>query len=177
MIFEKIIGIAACDSRGVMGRNGKLPWHYPEELKHFEDMTRGFPMIMGHKTYLSMPERYFKNRKVIIFSRQKLPSNKNPTNLFFVASLMDFFALECNFKDLYLVGGAQIFNLFLKENLVEEFLLTKIKSNHEGDILFPLSLLENWSEVKIKETPDFSIYRYFLPKSAHKVEFHADKNL
>ncbi len=43
-MFRKIIGIAACDPTGVMGKNGVLPWHYPEDLKHFSDTIFGTPL-------------------------------------------------------------------------------------------------------------------------------------
>lgn len=163
MIFKKILGIAACDPRGVMGKDGKLPWHCPEELKHFADTTRGSPMIMGYRTFLSLPARYFDGTAMFIFSHRKLAPNKD-SNLIFVSSLSELFAFEGVFGDLYVVGGAQIYTLFLQEDLIEEFILTRFKKSYEGDTFFPLSLLQGWPEVKIQETDLFTIYHYFNPR-------------
>ena len=160
MAFEKIFGIAACDPKGVMGSKGKLPWHCPEDVKHFSDTTFGYPMIMGYRTFLSLPARYFDQRMTVVFSHRKLLSDKN---LFFVSSLTEFLALEIAFKNLYVVGGAQIYRLFLQENLIEEFLLTRFKKSYEGDTFFPLFLLNGWISSKIQETDTFHIRRYFRP--------------
>ncbi len=172
MIFEKILGIAACDPRGVIGKNGKLPWHCPEDLKHFSDTTFACPMVMGYRTFLSLPARYFDSRMTIIFFDGKLPPDKNP-NLIFVSSLLEFLALECVFRDLYVVGGAQIYSLFLKEGLIAEFILTRLKKYYEGDTFFPLPLLNGWPDFKIQETDIFTIHRYFNPSGST----YAHKNL
>ena len=175
MIFEKILGIAACDPRGVIGKEGKLPWDYPEDLKHFSDITLGSPMIMGRLTFLSLPSQYFDGRIIIVFSYtgfgQELGIWPSPVykplefssypNLISVSSLTEFFAIKRSFKELYVVGGAQIYSLFLKENLIEEFILTRIKNSYDGDTFFPLSLLDGWPSIKVRETNAFSIYRYF----------------
>jgi dihydrofolate reductase len=161
MIFERILGIAACDPQGIMGRNGKLPWHCPEDLKHFSTTTRASPMIMGRQTFLSLPAHYFDRRVTIVFTRQK-EATLYP-DLIFVSSLTEFLTLDGVFKDLYVIGGAQIYSLFLQANLIEEFILTTLKSLHEGDTFFPLSLLHGWSSLKIQETSMLSIHRYFNP--------------
>jgi dihydrofolate reductase len=160
MIFKKIIGIAACDPKGVIGKNGKLAWHCSEDLEHFANTTLGCPMVLGYRTFLSLPARYFDSRVMIVFSRQKLSVDKNP-NLIFVSSLAEFLALEVVFQDLYVIGGAQIYTLFLQENLIEEFILTRLKKSYEGDTFFPLLLLNGWFRFKIQETDSFTIYRYF----------------
>ena len=166
MIYEKILAIAACDPKGIIGKNGKLPWHCPEDLQHFSATTHGCPMIMGYRTFLSLPAHYFETRTAIVFTHQKSLPTKNP-HLIFVSSIDEFLALEGSFKDLYVIGGAQIYNLFLQENLIEEFILTKLTNNYEGDTFLLLSLLNEWSSFKIQETDIFTIHRYFNPKRAH----------
>jgi len=170
MLFKRILGIGACDEKGVLGNNGKLPWHYPEDLDHFYRTTAGSPLVMGRNTFLSMPSHYFTNMTSIIFTHS--PSQlKRSRNLIFVSSLMEFFSIERQFHELYVIGGAQIFNLFLKENLIQEFILTKIKQSYEGDAFFPLSLLNDWPHHTVRETNAFSIDRYYNPfkvSYAHK---------
>lgn len=157
MDFKRILGIAACDPQGVMGNKGKLPWNYPEDVKFFAEITAGVPLIMGHRTFLSLPDRYFKGRTSIVFSRQKF----SIPNVIFVSSLTEFFSLPEQHEDLYLIGGTEMYSLFLKKQLVREFLLTRIKNSYEGDVFFPLSLLKDWKGLKIRETEEFTIYRYY----------------
>jgi dihydrofolate reductase len=162
MIFKRILGIAACDPLGVMGKNGNLPWNCPEDLKHFSDTTYGIPMIMGRRTFLSLPTQYFDGRTLIVFTDQPCDfTNNKDSHVIFVSSLDEFFALEESFGDLYVIGGAQIYNLFLKEKLIVEFILTRLKKHYEGDTFFPLSLLNGWSSHKIRETTNFSIHHYY----------------
>ncbi len=165
-----MIGIAACDPNGVMGENGKLPWHCPEELQHFADTTRGHPMIMGYRTFLTLPAHYFTDRKTIIFTHNK-PVQHNP-HQHFVSSLEEFLALKLPTEKLYVIGGAQIYTLFLEANLISEFILTKMTHTYNGDTFFPLSLLKGWEEQTIRKTPLFTIYRYFNPQKVR----HASKS-
>jgi dihydrofolate reductase len=162
MIFEKILGIGACDEAGNMGKDGKLPWFCPEDLKHFSDTTNGSPIIMGSHTLQSLPSHYLKERTAIIFTHYPLRLNRS-SNLIFVSSLSEFFALEGRFSHLYVIGGAQIFSLFLRENLIQEFILTQIKGLYAGDTVFPLSLLRRWPNLQVQETSTFSIHRYCNP--------------
>ena len=142
------VGIAACDPRGVMGKEGGLPWHCPEDLKHFSDTIQDFPIIMGRRTYSTLPARYLERRKAIIFSRQKSLPN-------FVSSLD-----EVDESFAYVIGGAEIYTLFLREKRIAKFILTKMKHCYEGDVFFPLELLHGWRERKILETELFWIYEY-----------------
>jgi len=158
MTYDRILGIGACDPRGVMGAKGRLPWHYPEEIQHFQETIAKSPLIMGHKTFLTLPAHYFEGRTTIIFSRQKhIPAHPNQC---FVSSLEEFLSLQGQFKDLYVIGGAQIYSLFMQANLMDACILTKLTRNYEGDTLFPLALLNRWKEQILKTTSDFTIYRY-----------------
>lgn len=165
MKWHKIIGIAACDPQGVMGKNGHLPWHCPEELRHFSSTIDRFPLVMGYKTFLSMPTHYFEGRTTIIFSRHK----HTPTfpGQQFVSSLPEFLSVEGAFSTLYVIGGAQIYRLFFEAKLMTSFLLTRMKRSYDGDTFFPLSLLNSWKETTLRDTPEFTIYKY-EPSHAHK---------
>jgi len=156
-----IIGIAACDENGVIGHQGRLPWHLPEELQHFADTTRGFPIVMGYSTFLSLPPKYLDHRTTIIFSRTHTSDHPNQI---FVHSLAEFNRIKDKFPTLYVIGGAQIFTLFLQENLIDEFILTKIHGKHAGDTFFPLAHLNGWPKKLIRQTPLFDIDRYLNPQ-------------
>lgn len=157
--------IAACDPMGVMGKSGKLPWHLPEDLHHFSETTRHHVIVMGFRTYSSLPKIYFKERLGIVFSHY--PQVTDEKNVIFVNSLEAFLSLKglSNDKKIYVIGGAQIYTLFLQANLIKEVILTKLKQSYEGDVLFPLSLICAWPYQKVQENQDFAIYHYFNPTS------------
>ncbi|WPY00156.1 Dihydrofolate reductase [Candidatus Trichorickettsia mobilis] len=158
-----ITGIMACDLMGAIGKNNKLPWNSEEELEHFRKTTIDNVMIMGYQTFTSMPERALENRQNIVFSRTARIQIKE--NIVFVSSLQEFLSLINDYKDqkCFMIGGAQIVNLFLANNLITEFILTKFKRTYGGDVFFPLHLLENWSYIIISEHTDFIIYKYLNP--------------
>ncbi len=67
----KIIGIMAVDPNGVIGINNDLPWRYPSEFKHFCQVTDKQIIVMGRKTFETVPQSILKNRTPIVFSRNK----------------------------------------------------------------------------------------------------------
>lgn len=159
---RKIVGLLACDPRGVIGNKGELPWFYPEELDHFRKTTFDQIMIMGHKTFQSIPLTTLKDRFNIVFSRQTIKGFEHSDNVIFISSLNDFLALS-NIpvhKKCFMIGGAEIAKLFLIANLLSEFLLTKIHDTYEGDTIFPLDLLQGWPREVIRKDKDFTIYKY-----------------
>jgi dihydrofolate reductase len=158
----KILAIAACDPKGVIGKNQRLPWHDQEELVHFQTTIQNTPLIMGYKTYLSLPSKYFNQRTCIIFTREHRPK-KNDPHLIFVSSLKEFLSLDLKLKQAFVIGGALIYQLFLEENLIEELILTKMKSVYDGDTFFPLSFISQWEHHLIKENDNFSVYCYLNP--------------
>ncbi len=164
MYFENICAIMACDPTGIMGKEGKIPWYCPEDLEHFSKTTRHHIIVMGHRTFLSLPKSYFNERIGVVISREK-QVNKEGSNVIFINSLNAFMSLNQLPKDkkCYLIGGAQICKFFFEKNLIKELLLTKFKHNYEGDIFFPLSHICTWPCQKVQESEVFTIYHYFNP--------------
>lgn len=159
---RKIVGLLACDPRGVIGKKGALPWSYPEELDHFRKTTYQQIMIMGRKTFESIPQAILKDRFNIVFSRKQYEPSQLSDTLVFVSSLKNFLEL-INIpihKETFMIGGAEIAELFLTAGLLSGFLLTKIHKVHEGDTIFPLDLLQGWHQEIIRKENDFTIYQY-----------------
>jgi len=159
---RKIVGLLACDPRGVIGNKGALPWFYPEELNHFRQATFGQVMVMGNKTFKSIPSNTLKDRFNIVFSKHSRKGLGHGNNVTFVSSLNDFLSLgnvPTN-KEIFMIGGAEIARLFLTADLLSEFLLTKIHDIYEGDTIFPLKLLQDWPSTVIRRDKDFTIYKY-----------------
>ncbi len=113
----------------VIGRDGALPWHLPEDLKFFRKTTTGHPVVMGRKTWESLG-RPLPNRRNLVLSRtlQDAPGAeilRSPESL---AAL----SLE---GPAYIIGGAEIYQLLLP--LTHEILLTVLPDPAEGDTFFP----------------------------------------
>jgi len=159
---QKIVGLMACDPKGVIGHKGALPWSHPEELGYFRSTTFGNVMIMGRKTFESIPLDTLKDRFSIVFSRRPLPPSELKDRVTFVSSLEDFLALDCipADKKIFMIGGAEIAKLFLQANLLREFLVTKIHDIYKGDTVFSLDALQDWSYEIIRKEKDFTIYKY-----------------
>jgi len=149
----------ACDPNGLIGDAGKLPWHYPEDLKDFYAKTDQQIIIMGRKTFGGLPKEKIGDRCCIVFSRKKAASENN---IIFVSSLETFLKLEPfpENKMAYMVGGDKIAKLFLEAGLVSEFLLTHIEKKYSGDTFFPWAFIKDWPRTLIKKTDDFSAFRY-----------------
>ena len=125
----RYIAIAAMASNRVIGKDGALPWHLPEDLKFFRKTTTGHPILMGRKTWESLG-RPLPNRRNLILSRT-LPSPPGAEILNTLEAL-DALALE---GPVYIIGGAEIYQLLLPRT--HEIFLTVLTESAEGDTVFP----------------------------------------
>ena len=122
--MPRYIAIAAMASNRVIGKDGALPWHLPEDLKFFRKTTTGHPILMGRKTWESLG-RPLPNRRNLILSRT-LPDQPGAEVLRGLDAL-EALALE---GPIYIIGGAEIYQLLLPRT--EEILLTVLTSAAEG---------------------------------------------
>lgn len=160
----KITGIMACDPRGLIGNDNSLPWNYPKELEHFRHMVYGHIIIMGEKTFESVPKDILQGCQSIVFSKT-LQSISIP-HCTFVSSLDEFMTLPLSKRpQLFMIGGAMIAHLFLRHNLLAEFILTKIHKTYEGNVFLDLNLLKCWPESVICQSSDYTIYKLLNPHS------------
>ncbi|WP_375793778.1 dihydrofolate reductase [Chlamydia sp. 12-01] len=159
----KILGIVACDPNGVIGNQGKLPWNYPEDIKFFSKTIENTPLIMGRKTLDGLPGKYIKNRKVIVFSRDLY---KNSENIIWVSSLEEFRNLELP-SPIFLLGGGELFSLFLENHMLHECFVTHIHKCYDGDAFFPLPLLEGWKKTILDEKEDLTFCYYESLTNCH----------
>ena len=124
----KVIIIAAIARNRVIGKNGKLPWHIPEDLQRFKRITSGHAVIMGRKTYDSL-ENPLPNRTIVVITSRAINGVKSYPSL--------EYALEAlkNEPEVYVIGGGRVFSDALK--YADELLLTLIEKEVEGDTYFP----------------------------------------
>jgi dihydrofolate reductase len=131
-----MIAIAAMASNRVIGRNGTLPWHLPEDLKFFKTATLGHPVLMGRKTFDSIVATLGKplpKRRNLVLSREMAP-REGVEVLRDIADLPTLPDLDPS-SPVFLIGGAQLYESLLPA--CAELLLTWIDQPHEGDAFFP----------------------------------------
>jgi dihydrofolate reductase len=117
---------------GVIGADGAMPWHLPEDLAHFRSVTRGGAVIMGRRTWDSLPERFrpLPGRKNVVITRQRGWAAEGTS---VAHSLED--ALALTEGDLWVIGGAEIYALALAYADVLE--VTEIDTDIAGDTYAP----------------------------------------
>ena len=151
--------IAAISRNGAIGLNNDIPWHYPADMQHFRDTTRGYPVIAGRKTYESFQVRPLPGRLNIVLSRDASYRAEGGALVF--SDLQEAFARAAEEgKDrVFVLGGAEIYRQALAQT--DEMVLTFIPQEVEGDAFFPEWDRKTWKEVARREEDDlvFATYR------------------
>jgi dihydrofolate reductase len=131
--------IVAMSENRVIGREGRLPWHLPADLKRFKQLTTGHPIIMGRKTFESIG-RALPNRRNIVITRQR---NWRAAGAETVHSLTYAIRLASEYVDdeVFIIGGADVFRDALPQ--ADTLYLTLVHETIEGDVHFPEV---DWSE-------------------------------
>jgi dihydrofolate reductase len=124
----KLIIIAAIARNRVIGKNGKLPWHIPEDLTRFKQLTTGHTVIMGRRTFDSL-DRPFPNRLNIVITSNVLNGITSYPSLDFALQALS------NKKEVFVIGGGRLFAEALK--LADELRLTLVNRDVDGDTFFP----------------------------------------
>ncbi|MBN2166391.1 MAG: dihydrofolate reductase [Marinilabiliaceae bacterium] len=132
--------IAAIANDNAIGKNNDLLVYISADLKRFKQLTTGHPIIMGRKTFESLPNGALPNRKNIILTKQK---NYKANNCEVVHSIEDAI-LSCNdSNEAFIIGGASVYNLFMPKS--NKLYITKIhKSFEKADAFFPRLNLNEW---------------------------------
>ncbi len=137
--------ILAVSKNGVIGNNGQLPWYLSKDLSMFKKLTMGKTLIMGSKTYESLPEDKLPNRKKIVLSSKDHASTKDTT---FIKTIDELRRFEYKSQPI-LIGGANLFNQLLP--FIDRIYLTYIHKEYEGDTKIDLSFLESENFCTIRD--------------------------
>ncbi len=134
--------IYARAANGVIGKDGSMPWHLPEDLAHFKLLTQGHPVVMGRKTWDSLPPRFrpLPGRTNIVITRQPDWQAEGAQR---AESLEDALALCAPAGMVWVIGGAQIYAQALP--LASRVEVTEIERDYEGDAHAP-TLGPEWQE-------------------------------
>ena len=136
--------IYARSRTGVIGKDNQMPWHLPEDLAHFKRVTLGQPVIMGRKTWDSLPARFrpLPGRLNIVITRQ---SDWQAEGALRAASIEDAMRQCGDAPDAWIMGGAEIYRQ--AEPLASTAVVTEINADYEGDAFAP-ELSARWTEVQ-----------------------------
>ena len=138
--------IVACDPDGVIGKDGKLPWRMPEDLKMFRERTLDHAIIMGRKTWESLPKKPLDRRANIVISRTMSEQTSDPIlGPHWFGSIEEAIRAVRNSGEfewvksgnIYLIGGAQLYRTALDRDLVDKIILSRIEKKYDGDVHFP----------------------------------------
>lgn len=138
--------IAAMAENRVIGREGKMPWHIPEDLRRFREVTMGHPVIVGRRTFESIGQA-LPGRTMIVLTRQV---HFRPAGCLVARDLDEALALAGEAEQIFVAGGGTLYRQALP--LAERVLLTLVPGGYEGDTSFP-ELPADFVEVAREEVP------------------------
>lgn len=149
--------IAAISENNCIGKNNTLPWHIPEDMKHFRKLTDGKTVVMGRKTWESIPEKYrpLPNRKNIVITRNL--DYTVPDSVKMHHSVKE--ALEHESGDVIVIGGAEIYAQSIE--LADTLYITHVHTFIEdGTAFFPTIDKNIWKETEREDHEHFSFVTY-----------------
>jgi dihydrofolate reductase len=136
MSKPEIVIVAAVGAENrVIGKGLQLPWHIPEDLKHFKRLTLGHPMIMGRRTFQSLVEQFggpLKGRRHLVVTRNPDYSS-DQAEVF--SSPDEALAAAGDVELIVIAGGATVYEQFLER--ADRMELTLVEGDHDGDVFFP----------------------------------------
>ena len=139
--MSRIVLVVAVSHNGVIGRAGGLPWHISSDLKRFKAITMGKPLIMGRKTWESLPRKPLPGRQNIVITRQK---NYQAEGAVVVPDTASALTVAGEVEEICVIGGGEIFTNFL--SLADRIYLTEVDLEVEGDTRFPRIDPNQWLE-------------------------------
>ena len=149
--------IAAIDENRLIGKDNTLPWHIPADFKHFKETTLGHPIVMGRKTYGSLPKRPLPGRSNLVVSRQ--PSVDGVKTFLTIREALDEGLSESS--EVFVIGGQSIYEQTIND--ADKLLITHVDGTHEGNYWFPVIDPSRWEESRVLQEGDgFRIVEYRL---------------
>jgi dihydrofolate reductase len=160
-----LVLVAAVARNGVIGRDGTMPWHLPEDLARFRRTTQGAPVLMGRRTWESLPARFrpLPGRRNVVVTRQ---SGWAAPGAEIAASPEAALALVADAPRAFVIGGGELYAALLPR--ADELVLTEIDADFDGDTRLPdfgrgSAFVEVGRETHRAAAPndfDFSFVRY-----------------
>lgn len=147
----EIVMIVAVDKNHVIGKDNKLPWHLPADLKHFKQVTDHHAVVMGRKTYESLGDHKLPNRYKIVLTRDpdalNVPVDAETYNF---TTIEEFYETYGHHRRIFIIGGAEIYQLFMP--YADRIEMTMVFDEFEGDTRFPV-MDESWHMYQRSDQP------------------------
>ena len=153
----KITAVLAMDEMCGIGKDGWLPWHIPEDMKHFREITMGKVVVMGSRTYDSLPVQFrpLPGRTNLVLSKHSIDGIQTFES---IPDLLVYCEQEW-FKEICIIGGATIYNAFFQDSRVDQVELTFVFGDHHADT-FVMDFRSDFSLVSSQEHDTFSFLTY-----------------
>jgi len=156
-----IIGIVAIAQNFVIGKNGKLPWHYSADLKFFKETTLNHAVVMGFQTWQSVGKPLPKRLNVVLSRSETIENQKGVLLLRSKEAVLELSKyLNC---DLFIIGGAKTYENFL--DAIDQWIVTEVPETvRNADTFMPRNFLDEFEMKEIKELGDGLRVRFFERK-------------
>ncbi|MDR1739225.1 MAG: dihydrofolate reductase [Bacteroidales bacterium] len=164
MYNKNINIIVAVAKNNIIGNKGDLLWHLPEDLKYFKSITNGHTVVMGLRTWNSLPIKPLPNRRNIVLS--DVPVKIAGVEV--CASIEELQSILKQDEQVFIIGGGMVYRQFF--SIAETLYLTRVLQDFEGDTVFPEVLSNEWKTVEESEI-------YTDEKSGLKYQFVVLKRL
>lgn len=152
--------IVAYNKNFAIAEGGQIPWRLPEDFKHFKETTLGGSIIMGRKTYDSLPKRPLPGRLNVVVSRV---FNEPVPGVIYANNLNQAFQqanAENPGQPVFIIGGEQIYNLAFEQGVIDKVIASVVDDDHKGDQFFPDLSQSGWSKKLIRECEGFDILEF-----------------
>ncbi len=150
--------IAAIAKNGCIGKDGQIPWHISEDMKRFKELTMGHAVLMGRKTWESIPDRFrpLPGRTNIVITRQKNYPVSQGVEVF--SNINE--ALQRHSQEtIFVIGGAEVYRETMPR--ANCLYITLVDQTVDGDVFFPKIDPQVWHEVEREDHNGFSFISYF----------------
>ena len=153
----KNISMIACVGKNLeLGKNNDLLWHLPNDLKFFKETTMGHTVIMGRRTFDSLPGKLPKRRNIVL----QLPNEANIEGVEIFNSIPEVLENIKDEEEVFIIGGASIYRQFLE--YADKLYLTEVDKESEADVYFPQFDKTKFKKTIIKENSDGDLKYYHV---------------
>ncbi len=149
-----LTAVVAMSPERVIGKDGSMPWHLPEDLKLFKELTLGHPILMGRKTYESIG-RPLPGRQNIVITRQR---DWQADGVHVIHDLSELEEMTLMHEQVMLIGGGELYSLLLPQ--CRTLYVSEVHASYEGDTYFPEFRQYFSQREKLRSYNEFDLYCY-----------------
>ncbi|QRN41299.1 MAG: dihydrofolate reductase [Neisseriaceae bacterium] len=147
MVKQKITLVVAKDRNNAIGVDNQIPWYIPEDFAFFKEYTMGKPIIMGRKTWESLPKKPLPGRQNLVVTHNKAYEAKGAEVFFSLEKALEVCAAEC---EICIIGGAEIYLQSIE--LATDLIVTEVDLEVENaSSFFPRISDKNWKRIPLKQ--------------------------